>query len=68
MVKSYINNPLIKASHQEQEFTKEQLAEFVKCANSPEYFIENYVQIVHLERGLVPFINFVKLVVSQGSR
>ena len=55
MVKSYVNNPLIKASHQTQEFTEEQIQEFVKCANSPEYFIINYIKIVHLERGLVPF-------------
>ena len=55
MVKSYVNNPLIKASHQEQEFTQEQIAEFAKCANDPMYFIEQYVKIVHLERGLVPF-------------
>lgn len=55
MAKSYINNPLIKAQHQEVEFTEEQISEFVKCANSPEYFIEEYLKIVHLERGLVPF-------------
>ena len=54
-MKSYVNNPLIKASHQTQEFTEEQIQEFVKCANSPEYFIVNYIKIVHLERGLVPF-------------
>ena len=54
-MKSYVNNPLIKASHQEQEFTQEQIAEFAKCANDPMYFIEQYVKIVHLERGLVPF-------------
>ena len=54
-MKSYVNNPLIKASHQEQEFTQEQVAEFAKCANDPMYFIEQYVKIVHLERGLVPF-------------
>jgi len=55
MAKSYINNPLIKAQHQEVEFTEEQISEFVKCANNPDYFIETYIKIVHLERGLVPF-------------
>ena len=55
MAKSYINNPLIKAQHQEVEFSEEQIAEYVKCAKSPEYFIESYINIVHLERGLVPF-------------
>ena len=66
MVKSYVNNPLIKASHQTQEFTEEQIQEFVKCANSPEYFIVNYIKIVHLERGLVPFemYDFQKKMVS----
>ncbi len=55
MVKSYVNNPLIKAQHQDQEFTQDQIKEFAKCANDPMYFIEQYVKIVHLERGLVPF-------------
>ena len=65
-MKSYVNNPLIKASHQTQEFTEEQIQEFVKCANSPEYFIVNYIKIVHLERGLVPFemYDFQKKMVS----
>ena len=65
-MKSYVNNPLIKASHQTQEFTEEQIQEFVKCANSPEYFIINYIKIVHLERGLVPFemYDFQKKMVS----
>jgi len=67
MAKSYVSNPLIKAQHQELEFTEEQLAEYAKCANNPGYFIENYVKIVHLERGLVPFemYDFQKNMVQQ---
>lgn len=32
-----------------------ELKEYVKCADDPVYFIENYVKIVHVDYGLVPF-------------
>ena len=53
--KHYVSNPLIKASNQKQEFTEEQIEEYKKCHADPIYFIEKYIQVVHLERGLVPF-------------
>ncbi len=42
---------------EEQGFTEqEQFDEFAKCANSAEYFIDNYCCVVHPKDGLVPCI------------
>ena len=38
------------------EYTEEMINELVKCANDPIYFIEKYVKVIHVDRGLVPFI------------
>ena len=35
------------------QLTEEQVREYVKCAQSPEYFIENYVKIITLDKGFV---------------
>jgi hypothetical protein len=34
---------------------KEALAELIKCGKEPEYFINNFAQISHPMRGLIPF-------------
>lgn len=52
---SYHGNPNLKNIGYEHSFTKEQLKEYVKCKDDPIYFIENYVQIITLDRGLQPF-------------
>ncbi|MBB38101.1 MAG: terminase [Actinobacteria bacterium] len=52
---SYHGNPNLKPIGYEHDFTKEQLEEFVKCEQDPIYFIENYCQIVTLDKGLQPF-------------
>lgn len=51
----YQGNPNLKRSNVNIEYTEEQISEFVKCAHDCRYFIEKYVQIVHIDRGLVPF-------------
>ena len=51
----YLGNPLLKKANVKQDFTKEQIEEYVKCAKDPVYFTKNYVQIVSLDEGLVPF-------------
>ena len=51
----YLGNPNLKNSNVELEFSPEQVKELVKCATDPQHFIENYVQIVHVDHGLVPF-------------
>ena len=37
------------------EFTPDQIQEFVKCKADPVYFCKNYIKIVSLDEGLVPF-------------
>ena len=51
----YLGNPNLKKANISQEWTKEQLLEYQKCMDNPQYFIENYVQIVSLDEGLIPF-------------
>ena len=51
----YLGNPNLKRTNITQEWTKEQLEEFAKCMDDPQYFIEEYVKIVSLDEGLIPF-------------
>ena len=51
----YLGNPLLKKANVKIDFTEDQVKEYVKCANDPVYFTKNYVQIVSLDEGLVPF-------------
>lgn len=53
--KSYLGNSNLKASGVPLNFTKEQIEEYVKCADDPIYFIENYCKIVTLDHGLQSF-------------
>ena len=51
----YLGNPNLKKAFVSQEFTKENILEFQKCMNAPQYFIEKYIKIVSLDKGLIPF-------------
>jgi hypothetical protein len=51
----YLGNPNLKKANTPVEFTEENIIEFVKCKNDPVYFAQNYVKIVSLDEGLVPF-------------
>ena len=51
----YLGNPNLKKANTAVEFTKDNIKEYHKCAENPLYFIKNYVQIVSLDEGLVPF-------------
>ena len=52
---NYLGNPNLKNVGQNIEWTEESLEEYVKCKESPEYFIQNFVKIIHVDKGLVPF-------------
>jgi len=52
---TYLGNPNLKNVGQNVEWTEETLQEYVKCKDDPEHFIRSYVQIVHVDKGLVPF-------------
>ena len=51
----YLGNPNLKKANTAIEFSQEQILEYVKCKNNPVYFSQNYVKIVSLDEGLVPF-------------
>ena len=52
---SYLGNPNLKGTGVSVDWTPESVEEYKKCMESPLYFIKNYVQIVNVDRGLVPF-------------
>ena len=54
-IEHYLGNPNLKAKGVDVEFTKEQVAEYLRCGQDPIYFIKNYVKIIHLDRGLIDF-------------
>tara|TARA_R110000823_G_scaffold167088_2_gene299058 strand:- start:356 stop:1999 length:1644 start_codon:yes stop_codon:yes gene_type:complete len=51
----YLGNPNLKKANVAQNWTKKELIEYQKCMDSPQHFIENYVKIVSLDEGLIPF-------------
>ena len=51
----YLGNPLLKKANTPIEFTKDQIEQFIKCKKDPVYFAKNYIKIVSLDHGLVPF-------------
>ena len=55
MSEVYLGNPNLKKANTAIEFTKDQIEEFIKCKEDPVYFARNYIRIVSLDEGLVPF-------------
>jgi hypothetical protein len=51
----YLGNPNLKRANVAQEFTTDQVEEFIKCSQDPIYFIKKYIKIVSLDEGLIPF-------------
>jgi hypothetical protein len=51
----YLGNPNLKRANVSQEWTKKEVEEYSKCMKDPLYFIQNYIMIVSLDEGLVPF-------------
>jgi Terminase large subunit, T4likevirus-type, N-terminal/Terminase RNaseH-like domain len=65
-LKNYLGNPRLKRVNMSMQLTEEQVREYVKCAQDPTYFIENYVKIITLDKGFVQIslYPFQKQVVS----
>ena len=55
MSEIYLGNPNLKKANTQIEFTKENVAEYLKCKEDPVYFAMNYVKIVTLDEGLKSF-------------
>jgi len=51
----YLGNSSLKRVGEVISYTEEQAIELAKCIDDPVYFIKNYVKIVNVDRGLVPF-------------
>ena len=54
----YLGNPNLKRANVAQEFTQEQILEFMACKSDPVYFAEQHVKIVTLDEGLMPFMPY----------
>ena len=55
MAETYLGNPNLKAVGQNVEWTEESIKEYKKCWEDPEHFIQNYVRVVHVDKGLISF-------------
>lgn len=51
----YSGNPQLKKAHTNIEWTKEQVEEWMKCSKDPVYFAKNYIKIIDVDKGVVPF-------------
>ncbi|QBP06164.1 terminase large subunit [Synechococcus phage S-B68] len=52
---SYKGNPALKGRGEQHEFTPDQVKEFIKCSQDPEYFLTNYIKVISLDDGIIPF-------------
>lgn len=52
---SYLGNQNLKRSNVKHEWTPDQIKEWMKCAADPTYFIETYIKIINVDKGLVNF-------------
>ena len=52
---AYKGNPMLKARGEQHDFTQEQVKEFIKCSQDPEYFLTNYIKVISLDDGIIPF-------------
>ena len=53
---SYLGNPNVKRDGVLQQWTPDLLQEYKKCMDDPIYFVENYVKVISLDDGMVPFV------------
>lgn len=52
---TYLGNRNLKKNDVSIEWTTDMVQEYIKCAKDPIHFIKNYIKIVHVDHGLVPF-------------
>lgn len=55
MAQFYNSNANLKAANVPVAWTEDQVKEYLKCAQDPIYFINNYCYIVTLDHGIQPF-------------
>jgi hypothetical protein len=52
---AYLGNQNLKRANVNHYWEPQQIQEWLKCAQDPEYFIEKYIKIVNIDKGLVNF-------------
>ena len=52
---AFKNNQNLRPTNISIPYTQDQILEITKCARDPVYFVKNFVKIVHVDRGFVPF-------------
>ena len=55
MTDTYLGNANVKRDGVQQNFTQDQLQEYITCLNNPSYFARKYCKVISLDDGLVPF-------------
>lgn len=50
----YNGNASLKRKGTPIEYTADMVEEYIRCADDPIYFAEKYIQIVHVDHGLIP--------------
>ena len=46
---TYLGNALVKRDGVNQNFSQEEVAEYVKCMKDPIYFAEKYIKVISLD-------------------
>ena len=52
--RTYLGNANLKRQGVDISWTEDMIREYVACAKDPIYFAQNYIQIVHVDHGLIP--------------
>ena len=52
---TYLGNPLLKSAYVHQDWSEEQVGEFVRCQQDPLYFVNQHIKIVSVDEGLIEF-------------
>ena len=51
----YLGNMQVKQDGVEQSFTADQISEYARCMDDPAYFARNYIKVINIDLGLIPF-------------
>lgn len=52
---AYNGNSQVKRDGVQHQFTESEVKEYIRCGKDPVYFCKNYLKVISLDRGLVPF-------------
>ena len=52
---TYLGNPNVKRDGVNEQWTQESILEYKRCMDDPIYFAEQYIKVISLDEGLVPF-------------